>query len=127
VRYLGVRDTVMALGSRFASTEESTSSPGRTFYPGTAPAECVEHARQALAIDERRFDFRLEIWTEQLLDQTMEQRWFAGVHSDPLTETSKMLPRQKAERAAAAVPAGKRRGCGAGAHLNDTDEEMDVL
>jgi uncharacterized protein (DUF2235 family) len=82
VKYLGVWDTVMALGSRFAATEDSTSSPTRTFYAGTAPAAVVEHARQALAVDERRFDFRPEIWTEHLPHQTMEQRWFAGVHSN---------------------------------------------
>ena len=82
VKYLGVWDTVMALGSRFEATTASTSGPSRTFYAGTAPAACVEHARQALAIDEHRFDFRPEIWTQQMPHQTMEQRWFAGVHSN---------------------------------------------
>ncbi len=82
VKYLGVWDTVMALGSRFQATAASTSSSARTFYAGTRPASCVERARQALAIDERRFDFRPEIWTDSLVHQTMEQRWFAGVHSN---------------------------------------------
>ena len=82
VKYLGVWDTVMALGSRFEATGGGTSTAGRSFYAGTAPASCVERARQALAIDERRFDFRPEIWTHRLEHQTMEQRWFAGVHSN---------------------------------------------
>ena len=82
VKYLGVWDTVMALGSRFESTGASTSTAGRTFYAGTVPAACVDHARQALAIDEHRFDFRPEIWTGRRPHQTMEQRWFAGVHSN---------------------------------------------
>src|SRR2546422_608119 len=72
----------MALGSRFQATAASTSSSARTFYAGPAPAACVERARQALAIDEHRFDFRPEIWTHRLAHQTMEQRWFAGVHSN---------------------------------------------
>jgi uncharacterized protein (DUF2235 family) len=82
VRYLGVWDTVMALGSRFESTGRSTSAPGRSFYAGTTPASCVQNARQALAIDEKRFDFRPEIWTGVHANQDMQQRWFAGVHSN---------------------------------------------
>ncbi len=82
VTYLGVWDTVMALGSRFEATGATTSGPGTSFYAGTAPAACVEHARQALAVDEQRYDFRPEVWTRSLDGQTMEQRWFAGVHSN---------------------------------------------
>jgi uncharacterized protein (DUF2235 family) len=82
VKYLGVWDTVMALGSRFQSVHDSTSTAGRSFYAGAVPATCVEHARQALAVDERRYDFRPEIWTGHEAGQTMEQRWFAGVHSN---------------------------------------------
>jgi uncharacterized protein (DUF2235 family) len=82
VRYLGVWDTVMALGSRLDAVGEHTSVFGRTFYAGSAPARCVEQARQALAVDERRYDFRPEIWKESLPGQKMEQRWFAGVHAN---------------------------------------------
>ncbi|HYC90796.1 MAG TPA: DUF2235 domain-containing protein [Thermoanaerobaculia bacterium] len=82
VRFLGVWDTVMALGSRLDAVGEHTSVPGRTFYAGTTPARCVEHARQALALDEKRYDFRPEIWQNSLPGQTMAQRWFAGVHSN---------------------------------------------
>jgi uncharacterized protein (DUF2235 family) len=82
VAYLGVWDTVLALGSRFAATETSTTGPARSFYTGTMPAACVAHARQALAIDEHRYDFRPEIWTHCHPGQEMAQRWFAGVHSN---------------------------------------------
>lgn len=82
VKYLGVWDTVMALGSRFKSVHERTSTSGRSFYAGAVPASCVEHARQALAVDETRYDFRPEIWGNREPGQTMEQRWFAGVHSN---------------------------------------------
>lgn len=82
VSYLGLWDTVMALGSRFAATGKSTAEPGWTFYAGSSPAACVEHARQALAIDEQRYDFRPEIWTSARPNQVMEQKWFAGSHSN---------------------------------------------
>jgi uncharacterized protein (DUF2235 family) len=82
VAYLGVWDTVMALGSRFRAAHETTSAASRSFYAGTTPAACVEYARQALAIDEARFDFRPEVWKGKRGGQRMEQRWFAGVHSN---------------------------------------------
>ncbi len=82
VRYLGVWDTVMALGARFQAKGASTSSPSKSFYVDREPARCVRHARQALAIDEARYDFRPEIWTGCAADQTLDQRWFAGVHSN---------------------------------------------
>ncbi len=78
---LGVWETVMALGSRFLANK-STSVQERSFYVGEKPAKCVRHARQALAIDEKRYDFRPEIWSEPENDQTLQQRWFAGVHSN---------------------------------------------
>ncbi len=109
VTFLGVWDTVMALGSRFradgsdgsdgsngsdrsdrfngsnapnASNTASTSTASRSFHVGPRPAACVRHARQALAIDEARYDFRPEVWTDHLPGQTLAQRWFAGVHSN---------------------------------------------
>lgn len=81
VKYLGIWDTVAALGSRFRATGASTSDAGRIFHSGTAPAKCVESARHALAVDETRFDFRPEIWTENN-PVTHAQRWFPGVHSN---------------------------------------------
>jgi hypothetical protein len=83
VTLLGVWDTVMALGSRFRALKK-TSSEKRSFHVGSTPAECVLHARQALAVDEERYDFRPEIWkgTRAAPGQTLEQRWFPGVHSN---------------------------------------------
>lgn len=82
VKFLGVWDTVMALGSRFRTPSDRTSEAGRTFYVDQKPAGCVEHARQALAVDEQRYDFRPEVWTGAWPGQTMKQRWFAGVHAN---------------------------------------------
>jgi uncharacterized protein (DUF2235 family) len=81
VVFLGVWDTVMALGSRFRARGARTSV-SRSFYVNDQPARCVEHARQALAIDEVRYDFRPEIWTGCGSAQTLKQRWFAGVHAN---------------------------------------------
>jgi len=82
VQYVGVWDTVLSLGSRLKATGETTTPPGRSFHTGKAPATCVRSARQALAVDEKRFDFRPEVWSEVRPGQTMEQRWFPGVHSN---------------------------------------------
>jgi uncharacterized protein (DUF2235 family) len=82
VEFLGVWDTVMALGSRFQAVGAGTSTVSRSFHVGRRPALCVQHARQALAIDEARYDFRPEIWVGYAEHQTLEQRWFAGVHSN---------------------------------------------
>lgn len=82
VRFLGVWDTVMALGSRFKAVGKSTSTASHSFYVGAEPADCVLHAQQALAVDEQRFDFRPEIWQRTAgPEQTLAQRWFAGAHS----------------------------------------------
>lgn len=82
ITFLGVWDTVMALGSRFRDAGPGTAVASRSFHVGPRPAVCVRHARQALAIDEARYDFRPEIWIGNAPHQTLEQRWFAGVHSN---------------------------------------------
>ena len=83
VKYLGVWDTVMALGSRLRATGgNTTAEKKRAFFAGDTPSSCVVRARQALAIDEHRFDFRPEVWRGALAGQQVEQRWFAGVHSN---------------------------------------------
>ena len=83
VVFLGVWDTVIALGSRSRARGTRTSPANRSFHIGPYPARCVQHARQALAVDEVRYDFRPEIWTGPAVpSQTIRQRWFAGVHSN---------------------------------------------
>ncbi|MEW8352745.1 MAG: DUF2235 domain-containing protein [Candidatus Thiodiazotropha sp.] len=84
VRFLGVYDTVLALGSRLRADfdrEERTTAPGLGFHVGDEPPASVDIARQALAIDERRTDFRPEIWRHAHPGQSVEQRWFPGVHT----------------------------------------------
>lgn len=81
VELLGVWDTVLALGSRLHAAAGS-SSRRWSFLVRSTPAACVRHARQALAIDERRLDFRPELWQGCAPHQSLEQRWFAGSHSN---------------------------------------------
>ena len=79
VRYLGVWDTVLALGSRFKPRWQSTSE-NVAFHTPATPPENVDRIRHALAIDERRHDFQAEIFDAGGRD--VEQRWFAGAHSN---------------------------------------------
>lgn len=81
IELLGVWDTVLALGSRL-HTARGTSSGKWSFFVRPEPASCVRHARQALAIDERRFDYQPEIWLRCSDHQTLSQRWFAGSHTN---------------------------------------------
>ncbi len=81
VTFLGLFDTVMSLGSRLRARDAKTRTE-RSFHVGSRPANCVVHARQALAIDERRYDFLPEVWLEGAPGRSLEQRWFAGVHSN---------------------------------------------
>ena len=81
VRLLGVWDTVMSLGARFRATR-TTSVDEKSFHVQPTPAACVRTALQALAIDEKRYDFRPEIWQGCGSDQVLEQRWFAGAHGN---------------------------------------------
>lgn len=84
IRFLGVYDTVLALGSRLRADfdrSEGTSAPALGFHVGETPPAMVSAARQALAIDERRTDFRPEIWRGAQPGQSVEQRWFPGVHT----------------------------------------------
>ncbi|KUL82105.1 hypothetical protein ZTR_10068 [Talaromyces verruculosus] len=47
------------------------------------PSTYVENAFQALALDERRYHFRPEVWTEQGNGRgTLGQCWFRGAHTD---------------------------------------------
>ena len=81
ITFLGIWDTVSALGGRFRA-DKTTAVAEKAFHTRTYPADCVRHAYHALSIDERRFDFRPEIWQSSLEGQTMEQRWFAGSHGN---------------------------------------------
>lgn len=79
--FLGVWDTVLALGSRILARNGSSKKSYRFHTPSTPP-EAISKIRQALSIDERRHDFQPEIWSESGSCKDLKQRWFSGVHSN---------------------------------------------
>jgi uncharacterized protein (DUF2235 family) len=78
--FLGVWDTVLALGSRLRA-KGGSSRQAKRFHVPSAPPPYVEHVRHALAIDETRHDFQAEVF-EPGHHPSLEQRWFAGAHSN---------------------------------------------
>lgn len=85
VAFLGVWDTVLSLGSRLGADHSegmvSTVHPRYAHHVGAvAPANALV-VRQALAIDESRWDYRPQVWTSAAPHQSLEQRWFPGVHT----------------------------------------------
>lgn len=76
---IGVWDTVGALGIPGRFFKHVTR--GKYEFHDVALSSRVDHAFQALAIDERRKAFAPTLWAAPP-DQHMEQVWFPGVHSD---------------------------------------------
>jgi uncharacterized protein (DUF2235 family) len=86
IRFIGVWDTVGALGVPAGLT---SFVPGlgqvnsRWAFHDTNLSRIVDHAYHALALDEGRRDYEATLWTSKPEPgQTVEQRWFAGCHSD---------------------------------------------
>jgi len=87
IAFLGVFDTVLSLGSRLRADRDEgavgTVERRNSFHVGPTPPECVRVARQALALDESRWDYRPQIWAGPAgPEQSLEQRWFPGAHSN---------------------------------------------
>jgi uncharacterized protein (DUF2235 family) len=81
VHFIGVWDTVGSIGLPTKIFHRLTRN--RWNYHDVSLAPCIRHAVHALAIDERRKPFFPTLWMEEPRgDQTLEQRWFAGVHSN---------------------------------------------
>jgi uncharacterized protein (DUF2235 family) len=86
--FIGVWDTVGALGVPGGGLRKI----GQSLYDfhDTELSERVHYAYHALAIDERRKNFEPTLWTRpkgratlpNAQPQTLEQVWFAGVHSN---------------------------------------------
>jgi type VI secretion system (T6SS) phospholipase Tle1-like effector len=79
IYFIGIWDAVGALGlpSKAAFTTDAFNSYHQTRLPPN-----VSNAFHALSLHELRSDFSPHVWTNKLPDQTLEQRWFAGDHSD---------------------------------------------
>ena len=81
IQFIGVWDTVGALGAPTPFLGRLTRN--WVSFHNTQLGAQVRHACQALAVDERRRPFRPVLWTGASGDnQTIEQAWFAGVHSN---------------------------------------------
>ena len=85
IRFIGVYDTVGALGVPLAGATK-VNEPIVGFHD-TALGDTVEHAVQALAVDEQRGPYVPTLWTQAvdaalLAGQSVLQVWFPGVHSD---------------------------------------------
>lgn len=84
IKFIGVWDTVGSLGIplKFIGNKE------RYEFHDTTLSSYVDYAYQALALDEQRKNFEPAIWHQSEnvkqngIDQVLEQKWFAGVHSN---------------------------------------------
>lgn len=81
VRFIGVWDTVGALGIPVARIPFSSD-----YYRwhDTRLSKIVDRAYHAIAVDERREDYKPAVWTERKPAETeeVEQRWFIGAHAN---------------------------------------------
>ncbi|HTV87147.1 MAG TPA: DUF2235 domain-containing protein [Dyella sp.] len=82
IRFLGVFDTVGALGIPVGILNVLTRHLHRFHDVSLSPI--VEHAFHALALDERRKQFAPTLWRpdQSVSRERMEQVWYAGVHSN---------------------------------------------
>jgi uncharacterized protein (DUF2235 family) len=93
IRFLGVWDTVGALGIPLYRNPLTALTNRRWQFHDVELSGSVQAAYQALAIDETRRPFEAAVWEQgpDADDQTLEQVWFAGCHSDVgggLTDTA---------------------------------------
>src|ERR671910_1580931 len=83
IEFIGVWDTVDAVGSPFGIADLINSTVYRFKFPNRTLSSEVAHACHALALDEPRHSFTPVLWKEQFGDEgRLEQVWFAGSHSN---------------------------------------------
>ena len=82
IKCIGVWDTVGALGIPNLASVHSISD--RWEFHDVTLSSYVDNALQALAIDEHRKPFKPTLWEQQpdVQNQTLEQVWFTGVHTN---------------------------------------------
>jgi hypothetical protein len=83
VRFLGVWDTVGALGiPDYLGVLNLAFDLRDNNFHNTSFARNVQTARHALAMDEMRESFQPTLWTDIPAGADVQQIWFPGVHSD---------------------------------------------
>lgn len=81
IQCIGVWDTVGALGIPLRGFQGFNEEKFR--FLDTTLSSAVKFAFHALSVDERRGPFKPTLWDSQPAPgQTVQQAWFAGVHSD---------------------------------------------
>jgi hypothetical protein len=79
ISFLGVWDTVDAVGLPFHLSDFVNLTIHRFKFPDRTLSKCVQHACHALAVDDERHSFHPLLWET---DPRIEQVWFAGAHSN---------------------------------------------
>jgi uncharacterized protein (DUF2235 family) len=79
IRFVGVWDTVDAVGGPFHTSDVINALFHRFKFPDHKLSGKVDFACHALAVDESRAAFQPLLWES---DSRIEQVWFAGVHSN---------------------------------------------
>jgi uncharacterized protein (DUF2235 family) len=82
IRFVGVWDTVDAVGLPFAIADTVNTLIYQFKFPDRLLGAHVLHACQALSLDDDRRAFEPVLWEVREGDQRIEQVWFAGVHSN---------------------------------------------
>ena len=83
IEFIGVWDTVDAVGSPFGFADLINGTVYRFKFPNTMLSAEVAYACHALALDEPRQSFKPVLWSERPEDEgRVEQIWFAGSHSN---------------------------------------------
>jgi len=83
IHFIGVWDTVGALGIPLPIAKHLNEEFNG--FHDTRLSSTVRYAYHAVAIDEHRADYDVTLWddvAEPVPDHTVEQRWFAGAHSN---------------------------------------------
>ena len=79
IRFIGVWDTVDAVGGPFHTSDVINAVFHRFKFPDQILSDKVDQAVHAVSIDEARAAFGPVLWEAK---PTVEQVWFAGVHSN---------------------------------------------
>ena len=79
IRFIGVWDTVDAVGGPFHTSDVVNALFHRFKFPDRILSDKVDQAVHALSIDEARAAFAPVLWEAK---PNVEQVWFAGVHSN---------------------------------------------
>ncbi len=85
IKFLGVWDTVAALGVPIKSVDVFIDKIPflRHRFHDLRLSQSVEHAYHALGIDDERKTFHPTLWDPETAEgQTMKQVWFCGMHTD---------------------------------------------